>query len=56
MWSRNPNPNLVRRGSPSDPGHALDVGAGEGADAARSPERGWQVIATDISTVALDRG
>jgi SAM-dependent methyltransferase len=33
----------------------LDVGCGEGADAVWLAERGWQVTAVDISTVALSR-
>ncbi|WP_332317141.1 class I SAM-dependent methyltransferase [Verrucosispora sp. WMMA2121] len=37
------------------PGRALDVGAGEGADALWLAERGWQVTASDISSRALDR-
>ena len=38
------------------PGSALDVGTGEGADAIWLAERGWQVTAVDISSVALGRG
>jgi len=34
---------------------ALDVGAGEGADAIWLAERGWQVTASDISANALAR-
>jgi SAM-dependent methyltransferase len=35
---------------------ALDVGAGEGADAIWLAEHGWRVTALDISSVALARG
>jgi SAM-dependent methyltransferase len=38
-----------------DPGRALDVGCGEGADAIWLASRGWLVVATDISSVALER-
>jgi SAM-dependent methyltransferase len=36
-------------------GRALDVGAGEGADAIWLAEQGWSVTANDISQNALDR-
>jgi SAM-dependent methyltransferase len=38
------------------PGTALDIGAGEGADALWLATKGWRVTAVDISTVALERG
>jgi SAM-dependent methyltransferase len=56
VWSRNPNAHLVSEAADLTPGAALDVGAGEGADAVWLAERGWQVTATDISAVALQRG
>ena len=56
VWSGNPNTHLISEAADLTPGTALDVGAGEGADALWLAERGWQVTATDISTVALDRG
>ncbi len=37
------------------PGRALDVGCGEGADAVWLAGRGWEVTALDVSQVALDR-
>ena len=37
------------------PGRALDVGCGEGADTLWLAGRGWQVLGTDVSQVALDR-
>nr|WP_042177647.1 class I SAM-dependent methyltransferase [Kibdelosporangium sp. MJ126-NF4]CEL12734.1 Thioredoxin reductase [Kibdelosporangium sp. MJ126-NF4]CTQ93494.1 Thioredoxin reductase (EC 1.8.1.9) [Kibdelosporangium sp. MJ126-NF4] len=55
MWSGNPNPQLVAEVSDLKPGTALDVGCGEGADAIWLHERGWQVTAVDVSSVALDR-
>ncbi len=56
IWSGNPNPHLVTDTADLPPGTALDIGAGEGADAIWLAERGWTVTATDISEVALDRG
>ncbi|WP_203995715.1 bifunctional NAD(P)/FAD-dependent oxidoreductase/class I SAM-dependent methyltransferase [Micromonospora lutea] len=55
VWSGRPNPQLVTEVSEWAPGRALDVGSGEGADAVWLAERGWQVHAVDISTVALAR-
>ena len=55
MWSGNPNGTLVKEASGLAPGRALDVGAGEGADAFWLAEQGWTVTASDISQLALDR-
>jgi thioredoxin reductase/SAM-dependent methyltransferase len=55
MWSGNPNGSLVNEINRVAPGHALDVGAGEGGDAIWLAEQGWQVTASDISQRALDR-
>jgi SAM-dependent methyltransferase len=55
MWSGNPNGALVNEISGLAPGRALDVGAGEGADALWLAEQGWCVTASDISQRALDR-
>ena len=55
VWSGAPNPQLVDRVARLRPGRALDVGAGEGADAIWLAEQGWQVTALDISRVALDK-
>jgi SAM-dependent methyltransferase len=38
-----------------EPGRALDLGCGEGADAIWLAQQGWRVTATDISRTALDR-
>jgi SAM-dependent methyltransferase len=56
VWSGNPNGALVAEAANLEPGTALDVGAGEGADAIWLAQRGWQVTALDISQVALDKG
>jgi thioredoxin reductase/predicted O-methyltransferase YrrM len=55
LWSGNPNGTLVNEISGRIPGRALDVGAGEGADALWLAEHGWRVTANDISQRALDR-
>ncbi|NJC21436.1 SAM-dependent methyltransferase [Arthrobacter pigmenti] len=55
IWSGNPNPQLVAEASDLEPGTALDVGCGEGADALWLAGRGWQVTGVDISSVALAR-
>jgi len=55
LWSGNPNPHLMAEAGEMLPGHALDVGAGEGADAIWLASRGWHVIAVDLSTVAIER-
>jgi hypothetical protein len=48
-----PNPQLVAPIAQSD-APELDVGCREAADAIRLAGRGWDVVATDISSVALE--
>lgn len=55
LWSGQPNPQLVDRLTGVDPGLALDVGCGEGADAIWLAGQGWTVTGVDVSQVALDR-
>jgi SAM-dependent methyltransferase len=55
IWSGNPNTVLVREATGLEPGRALDLGCGEGADAIWLAQRGWRVTAVDISRIALDR-
>jgi SAM-dependent methyltransferase len=55
IWSGRPNPQLVAEIGEATPGRGLDVGCGEGADAVWLARRGWDVVATDISGVALGR-
>jgi len=56
VWSGNPNPQLVAEVAGRSPGRVLDVGCGEGADAIWLAQHGWTVVATDISSVAVERG
>jgi SAM-dependent methyltransferase len=55
IWSGKPNSQLVTQVADLEPGTALDVGSGEGADAIWLAQRGWLVTGVDISAVALDR-
>jgi SAM-dependent methyltransferase len=55
IWSGRPNPRLVEHVTGVPAGDALDVGAGEGADAVWLAGRGWRVTALDVSEVALER-
>ena len=55
VWSGRVNPRLVEIAEALDPGTALDLGCGEGADAVWLAERGWRVVAVDVSEVALTR-
>lgn len=55
MFSGVPNPVLVAEAADLEPGQALDVGCGEGADALWLARHGWLVTAVDISGVALQR-
>lgn len=55
IWSGEPNPVLVAEVGGLEPGLALEVGAGEGADALWLAGRGWTVRGVDISEVALER-
>lgn len=55
VWSGRPNGALITEVGDLEPGQALDVGCGEGADALWLAANGWQVTAVDISRVALAR-
>ena len=46
---------LVAEAESLSPGHALDVGSGEGADAIWLAVRGWRVTGVDIAQAALDK-
>ncbi|GAA1800642.1 MFS transporter [Actinomadura chokoriensis] len=55
VWSGDPNAVLVKEATGLEPGTALDLGCGEGADAIWLARRGWRVTGTDISRTALER-
>lgn len=55
VWSGRVNSRLAEVVCSLPPGRALDLGCGEGADAVWLAERGWQVVAVDISATALGR-
>ncbi len=55
IWSGKVNAALADVAGRLDPGTALDLGSGEGADALWLAERGWQVTGVDISSVAVER-
>lgn len=51
---RPPNAHLLTEAAELRPGHALDAGAGRGAESLWLATRGWQVTAVDFSATALD--
>lgn len=55
VWSSTPNQWVAEVCEPLAPGRALDIAAGEGRNAIWLAERGWQVVATDFSAVAVER-
>ncbi len=54
LWKGTPNPLLAETAERLAPGRALDLGCGEGGDAAWLAARGWQVTAVDIAPAALE--
>ncbi len=55
LFSGRPNLELVEESEGLTPGRALDLGCGEGGDAIWLARQGWQVTATDVSSVAIER-
>lgn len=55
LWSGNPNSTLVDLAVTLQPGRALDVGCGEGADVVWLATRGWDVTGIDLSPTAISR-
>jgi SAM-dependent methyltransferase len=55
IWSGRPNATLVGLVGELPPARALDLGAGEGADALWLASRGWAVTGLDLSETALGR-
>jgi SAM-dependent methyltransferase len=56
VWSGRVNVLLAEIAQTLPPGRGLDLGCGEGADALWLAERGWDMVAVDISQTALARG
>jgi SAM-dependent methyltransferase len=56
VWSGRVNARLAEVVEPLRPGRALDLGCGEGADALWLADKGWRVVAVDVSQTALQRG
>ncbi|WP_157253015.1 class I SAM-dependent methyltransferase [Nonomuraea typhae] len=50
-----PNDRLTETAAGLPPGHALDLGCGDGGDALWLARRGWHVTAADVSAVAIER-
>ncbi|MEV0393601.1 class I SAM-dependent methyltransferase [Polymorphospora rubra] len=55
LFSGAPNGVLVAEVTDLPPGHALDLGCGEGGDALWLARHGWQVTAIDVAPTALRR-
>jgi len=55
VWSGRVNVRLAEMAEGLTPGRVLDLGCGEGGDALWLAERGWHVVAVDISETALQR-
>ena len=55
IWSGRVNVQLAAVVGDLPAGRALDLGCGEGGDAVWLAERGWHVVAVDVSETALSR-
>lgn len=53
LWTATANRFLVAEASDLAPGHALDLGCGEGRNAIWLADLGWRVTAVDFSDVAI---
>ncbi len=55
VWSSTPNQWVTDVLTDLPPGRAVDIAAGEGRNAIWLAEQGWTVLATDFSSVAVER-
>ena len=55
VWSTTPNAFVASAVADLPPGDALDLACGEGRNAIWLAGRGWRVVASDFSAVAVDR-
>jgi SAM-dependent methyltransferase len=56
LWSATPNLFVEDRLRHAQPGHGLDLAAGEGRNALWLASIGWKMTAVDFSEVAVERG
>jgi len=56
LWSTAPNRFVADRLTNHEPGRGVDLASGEGRNAIWLAEQGWEMIAVDFSSVALERG
>ena len=55
LWSGRPNGWLPELAVDWEPGAALEIGCGEGADVLWLAEHGWRVTGLDLSATAVGR-
>ncbi len=55
VWTDKPNQFVEAHLADTRPGSAIDLGSGEGRNAAWLADRGWNVTAVDFSPVGLDK-
>ena len=55
VFRAEPDETLAQLAGPLVPGRAVDLGGGEGRNSLWLASRGWDVVAVDLSSVALER-
>jgi SAM-dependent methyltransferase len=55
VWSAGPNQFVAEVAGALPPGRALDVACGEGRNAIRLAEKGWDAVGVDFSAVAIEK-